>query len=179
MLKKFFKESGSIIGYLFGIIGTAVTIYCAPGSITIAVRWLVIIGFVMLALIVIAIKATINYGQISKNGTRFLITAYDNSEGKDCYYTEYTDNLRIGTLVSVYYSKPMSKIVGYGVVTNSSTNEYVEVEIYQIESTMQSIVEQSKTNNQKVLHDMYILPNVYISKILEIAKQMEGGKNYG
>lgn len=130
MLKKFFKESGSIIGYLFGIIGTAVTIYCAPGSITLAVRWLVIIGFVMLALIVIAIKATINYGQISKNGTRFLITAYDNSEGKDCYYTEYTDNLRIGTLVSVYYSKPMSKIVGYGVVTNSSTNEYVEVEIY-------------------------------------------------
>ena len=87
MLKKFFKESGFIIGYLFGIIGTAVTIYCAPGSITIAVRWLVIIGFVMLALIVIAIKATINYGQISKNGTRFLITAYDNSEGKHCYYT--------------------------------------------------------------------------------------------
>lgn len=179
MLKKFFKESGSIIGYLFGIIGTAVTIYCAPGSITIAVRWLVIIGFVMLALIVIAIKATINYGQITKNGTRFLITAYDNSEGKDCYYTEYTDNLRIGTLVSVYYSKPMSKIVGYGVVTNSSTNEYVEVEIYQIESTMQSIFEQSKTNNQKVLHDTYILPNVYISKIPEIAKQMEGGKNNG
>ena len=49
MLKKLFKESGSIIGYLFGIIGTAVTIYFAPGSITMAVRWLVIIGFVMLA----------------------------------------------------------------------------------------------------------------------------------
>ena len=60
-----------------------------------------------------------------------------------------------------------------------TTNEYVEVEIYQIESTMQSIFEQSKTNNQKVLHDMYILPNVYISKIPEIAKQREGGKNNG
>ena len=87
--------------------------------------------------------------------------------------------MRIGTLVSVYYSKPMSKIVGYGVVTNSSTNEYVEVEIYQIESTMQSIFEQSKTNNQKVLHDMYIQPNVFISYFPELANQREGGKNNG
>ncbi len=179
MLKKFFKESGSTISYIFGIIGTAVTIYFAPGAITIAVRWLVIIGFIMLALIVIAIKAIIKYEQIAKNGTRFLITAYDNSEGKDYYYTEYTDNLRIGTLVSVYYSKPMSKIVSYGVVTNASTNEYVEVEIYHIESAMQKIFEQSKTNSQKILHDMYILPNVYVSKIPEIAKQMEGGNNNG
>lgn len=70
MLKKFFKESGSTISYIFGIIGTAVTIYFAPGAITIAVRWLVIIGFIMLALIVIAIKAIIKYEQIAKNGIK-------------------------------------------------------------------------------------------------------------
>lgn len=179
MFKKFFKEVGATIGYLFGIIGTAVTIYLTPGSITIGIRWLVILGFVVVALIVVAITATIKYGNIAKNGTRFLITAYDNSEGKDCYYTEYTDNLRIGTLVSIYYSKPMSKIVSYGVVTNASTNEYVEVEIYHIESAMQNIFEQSKTNSQKVLHDMYILPNVYVSKISDISKHMGGGKENG
>lgn len=179
MLKKFFKEAGSTIGYLFGIIGTAVTIYFAPGTITIGIRWLVIIGFVMLALIVIAIKATIKYGYIAKNGTRFLITAYDNSDGKDYYYTEYTENLRFGTLVSIYYSKPMSKNVGYGIITNTTAGEYVEIEICHIESAMQRLFDQSKTNNQKVLHDMYILPNVYVSKIPDIAKRMEGGKDNG
>ncbi len=39
--------------------------------------------------------------------------------------------------------------------------------------------ESASIANQKVLHDMYILPNVYISKIPEIAKQREGGKNNG
>lgn len=168
MLKKFFKESGATIGYIFGLVGTAVTIYLVPGSVTIGSRWLVIIGFALLSSIIIAIRATLKYGQIARNGTRFLIAAYDGSTGKDCYYTEYTDNLRIGTLVCVYYSKPMSKIVGYGKVVNASSNEYVEIEILYIEPSMQNIFDQSKTNNQKVLQDMYILPNVYISQIPEI-----------
>lgn len=178
-MKKFFKDAGNIIGYIFGIIGTAVTIFCISGSIVIGIRWLVIIGFAFIALMVIAIKATIKYGNIAKNGTRFLITAYDNNDKKDYYYTEYTENLRIGTLITIYYSKPMSKIVCYGVVTNASTNEYVEVEVYHIEPALQKIFEQSKTNNQKVLRDMYMLPNVYISKISDIANYMGGGKENG
>lgn len=177
MLKKFFKEAGATIGYLFGLIGTTVTIYLTPGSVTLRIRWLIILGFIMLALIIISIKAIIKFKNIAKNGTRFLITAYDNTEGKDCYYTEYTENLRIGTLVSIYYNRPMSKIVSYGIVTNTSVNEYVEIEVYHTESTMLKIFEQSKTNNQKVLHDMYILPNVYFSKIIDIAKQIEGEEN--
>lgn len=174
MLKKLLKESGNITGYIFGLIGSAVTIWLIPNYVTIKVSWLVIVGFVAIALMVIAIKATIKYVDIAKNGTRFLITAYDNSEGKECYYTEYTDNLRIGTLVSIYYSEPMSKIVSYGKVINASTNEYVEIEIYHIKSAMQPIFEQSKTNNKKILRNMYILPNVYFSEIENIAKYIGG-----
>lgn len=178
MFKKFCKEVGTITGYLFGIIGTAVTVFYAPGSITIRICWIIIIGFVMVVLIVISVKATIKYKNIAQKGTRFFITAYDNSEGIDYYYTAYTENLRIGTLVSVYYnSKPTSKVVCYGLVTNASANEYVEVEIFQIEAAMQNVFEQSKKNSQKVLHEMYILPNVYASKISSIARWMERGKH--
>lgn len=179
MLKKFFKETLAIIGYLFGLIGTAVTIYCVPGSITIQARCLVILGFVLIALIAITVRSTKKYADIAKNGTRHLITAYDNTGGKECYYVSHSENLRIGTLVTIYYCVPRSKILGYGIVINESYPEYVEIEICSVEPTMQNIFNSSKSNAQNILRDMYILPNVYVSQIADIAKLLEGGNSNG
>ena len=116
----------------------------------------------------------IRFKKVVKSGTRYKIVAYDKNNNRDCYYTKYTDNLRIGTLVCIYYSKPISKIVCYGRVKNSSIDEYVEIDILHIEDLMIDTFEKSKTNSQKVLDDMYLLPNVYYDEFSEIKRKIEG-----
>ena len=174
-LKKLFFGVGAIVGYIFGIIGTIVTILSVSGQITIDIKWTIILGLFVIFLIVLTIKATVNYANIVRNGTRFAITTYSKDAEKDYYYTSYSQNLRVGTLVTVYYSKPMSKKMGYGIIHNSSVEEYIEVEMLFIEPAMHDIFEQSKTNNGKVLEDMYILANVYVENIPQIASLLSGG----
>ena len=174
-MKKLFSGVGAIVGYVFGLLGTVVTILTVAGQITIGIKWLIIIGMIVIAAIILALKATIDYSIIAKNGNRFAITTYSSDNGTDYYYTEFSQNLRIGTLVTVYCSRPMSKIVGYGLVHNSSPDEYIEVKILHIEPGMKTVFDQSKTNNNKVLRDLYILPNVYVDNIPTIADFLKQG----
>lgn len=174
-MKKMLSGVGAIVGYIFGLIGTTVTILSVSGQISIGVRWIIIAGLFVVATIVLALRATIDYHHISKNGNRFAITAYSSQNGVDYYYTDFSSNLRVGTIVSVYCSKPMSKIVGYGLVNNSSPDEYIEVEMMHVKSEMSDIFEQSKTNNNNVLKDLYILPNVYAENIPMIAGFLKQG----
>lgn len=174
-MKKLLSGVGAIIGYVFGLIGTVVTILTVSGKITIGVRWIIIIGMIVIAAIILAVKATIAYSYIAKNGNRFAITTYSSDDGVDYYYTDYSQYLRIGTLVTIYCSRPMSKIVGYGLVYNSSPDEYIEVKIVHIEPGMEAVFNQSKTNNNKVLRDLYILPNVYADNIPTIADFLKQG----
>ena len=82
-MRKFFKESWAVIGYVFGIIGTAVTIFTVSGTISIGIRWLVIAGFILLSAIIIAFRATIK-GFIEK-----LVVFYlENSGHKITLYTK-------------------------------------------------------------------------------------------
>ena len=122
-MRKFFKESWAVIGYIFGIIGTAVTIFTVSGTISIGIRWLVIAGFILLSALIIAFRATIKLKNVLRNGTRFEIAAYGTNKNKDVYYTNFSNNLRYGTLVTIYYTVPMTKRLGYGIVRNSSPEE--------------------------------------------------------
>lgn len=176
-MKKFFKESFAIIGYIFGLVGTAVTIFTISGDITFEIRWLVILGFVFIAAVVLTLIAIAKYNKVLKNGTRFKITGYVQEKGKDIYYTDYTSNLRVGTFVSVYYTKPISKKVGIGIIVNSSADEYIEIRMLFVEDAHKDIFEQSKTNSHKVLQDMYVLPNLYEENIAEINTYLNGGKD--
>ena len=174
-MKKLLKEFFAVLGYILGVIGTTVTILILPGSITLHLNWFVFATVLQIAVITMAVLAIVKYVKISKNGTRFYISAYSYDLNKDVYYTEYSKNLRIGTLVTFYYSKPMSKILGYGIVKNSSVEEYTEIEVIHIEEDFKVIFEQSKTNSNKVLNDMYVLPNVYVENLDNIQHYLSGG----
>ncbi len=174
-MRKFFKESWAVIGYILGLIGTLVTILTISGSILIEMKWLVIFGTIFISAIVIAVMSTIRLNKVIQNGTRYEITAYGQDKSIDMYYTNYSKNLRVGTLVTIYYSKPFSKKLGYGVVHNSSADEYIEIKMIYVEEELDGIFEQSKTNNSKVLNDMYILPNTYIEKLSVLIEILNGG----
>lgn len=174
-VKDFFKAAWAVIGYIFGLIGTAVTIFTVSGSFTIENKWFIVITFFFISAIVIATMAVIKYKKIIKEGTRFKITAYGQEKGKDLYYTDYSSYLRVGTLVSIYYNNPISKILGYGIVCNSSPDEYIEIGVVHVNDELTGIFTQSKTNTQKVLKDMYILPNVYVENISQINDFLNGG----
>lgn len=119
--------------------------------------------------------AICRYQNIVRNGTRFEITAYNQSKGKDLYYTEFSKNLRVGTLVTIYYAKPMSKKLGYGIIHNSSVDEYIEIEVIYVDEEFSDVFLQSKTNVRKVLQDMYVLPNMYVEYIPEVMSIFNGG----
>lgn len=174
-MRKFFKESWAVIGYLLGLIGTFVTIFTLSKKITIAVSWLIIAAIVCISSIVIAVMATLKLSKIICSGIQHEITAYGKDKNQDMYYTNYSKNLRIGTVVTIYYTKPFSKMLGFGVVHNSSVDEYTEIRVLHIEEEFADIYEQSKTNSRKVLQDMYILPNTYIEKLPMIIKILNGG----
>ena len=176
-MRNFFKESWAVIGYIFGIIGTAVTILAVSGTISIGIRWFVIFGFILLSAIIIALRATIKLKNILRNGTRFEIAAYGTNRNKDVYYTNYSNNLRYGTLVTIYYTVPLTKRLGYGIVRNSSPEEYIEIEILYIENELSDVFIQSKTNNGKVLRHMYVLPNTYFEELDTITALLNGGKS--
>lgn len=160
-----------------GLIGTLVTILTVSGSISIGIRWLVIIGVFLISAIVIAVMAVFRLNKIVQNGTQYQITAYGHDKNKDIYYTNYSKNLRVGTVVTIYYSKPFSKRLGYGIVHNSSVDEYIEIIVINVEAEFSDIFAQSKTNNRKVLNDMYILPNTYTDELPMIMSILTGGDN--
>ncbi len=178
-MKKFWKDSWAIVGYIWGVIGTLVTIMAANNKITIGVRWLVVFGFLFISAIVITIRAAAKYQDIVKNGTRYSIIAYEptkKADSKGFYYTDFSKGLRVGTFVAIYYTKPISKKIGYGRVCNESIDEYKEIEVIDVEADFNDIFEQSKTNAKKVLQDMYILPNLYVENIDDIKAILDGGK---
>lgn len=174
-MRKFLKESWAVIGYIFGTIGTAVTILAVSGTISIGIRWLVIAGFVLLSAIIFALRATIKLRNVLRNGTRFEIAAYGKNKNKDVYYTNFSNSLRYETLVTIYYTVPMTKRLGYGIVRNSSPEEYIEIEILYVEDEFIDIFNQSKTNNGKVLRHMYVLPNTYREELDKITTLLKGG----
>lgn len=173
-MRKFFKESWAVIGYIFGIIGTAVTILTVSGTISIGMRWLVIAGFVLLSVIIIALRATIELQNVIRNGTQFEIVAYETSKNKDFYYTNFSNNLRCGTLVTIYYKVPMTKRLGYGIIRNSVPEEYNEIEVFYVEDEFSDIFIQSKTNSGKVLRHIYVLPNTYPEDLYTITRFLKG-----
>lgn len=176
-MRKFCKESLAVIGYIFGIIGTVVTILTISGTMSVGTRWLVALAFIFLSAIIIALRAIKKLSNVLHNGIRFEIVAYDRNKNKDVYYTNFTNNLRYETLVTIYYSVPMSKRLGYGIVRNTSPEEYNEIEILYVEEEFSEVFAQSKTNNGKVLRNMYVLPNTYIEELDMIIAHLKGGNS--
>lgn len=174
-MKKFFKESWAVIGYIIGLIGAFATIFTVSGSISIGIKWLVVVGMISVSAIVIAVMAAMRLSKAVQNGTRYEITAYGREKDRDVYYTNYSKNLRVGTVVTIYYSRPFSKRLGFGVVHNSSVDEYIEINVIYVEEGSSDIFTQSKTNNRKILDDMYILPNTYVEELPMIMKILTGG----
>lgn len=169
----YLKDSFAIFGYVVGVIGTLITIFSVNGQIVIGIRWVILIGIVLLLAIVLTVVAILYLRRVVRNGTRYAITAYSAGRGEGQYYTAFSNNLRVGTVVSIYYSKPLSKRIGYGIVTNSSTDEYVEIDILCIDEEFKERFELSKSGDG-VIRDMYILPNQYYDDIGRIKSLIDG-----
>lgn len=174
-MKKLIKATSVAVGTIYGIIRAIVDIWALSGTTNIPNRVLFIAALVFSAALFIAGYAILNYKRVLKNGTVYRIISYSLTSGRNLYYTPYSKNLRYGIIVTVYYKKPISKKVGFGVVRNISVDEYVEIEMIHILPDMMNIFEQSKTNNNHVLRDMYILPNTYAETLTEIVPLLKKG----
>ena len=174
-MKKFWKDIFAWIGYIMGVIGTIISIIFLPGVCTIRTNLLIAGIVILISALTITGRTVFLYNRLLQSGTRFKIISYAHDNGKDLYYTNYSKNIRYGTIVSIYYEKPMSKKIGYGIVRNNSVDEYIEIELISVQKDYLEIFEQSKTNSHKVLQDMYILPNIYKENVNDIASYLSGG----
>ena len=59
-LKKLFYKSGSITGYILGLVGSIVTVLAVNGTITIGLRWLVVFAICEIFIITVAALSFIN-----------------------------------------------------------------------------------------------------------------------
>lgn len=176
-MKNFLIQTWAIIGYIVGLIGTFVTIFTVSGSLTIKISWLIFGGIVFVSSIIFAISAIVRLMKTIKNGIRHKIIAHSfDTEIGDIYYTDYSDCLRIDTVVTFYHTKPRSKKIGYGIVRNAVNGEYVEVYVIHVEKQALETFNQLKTNDKKVLDNMYILPNTYIDSLQTLVDIINGGK---
>ena len=75
-LKKLFYKSGSITGYILGLVGSIVTILAVNGTITIGLRWLVVFAICEIFIITVAVLSFINYKRIQNEASRFEVASY-------------------------------------------------------------------------------------------------------
>ncbi len=90
----FRKSSKSVVNSLF--ISAKVPVFQGFSEIIKVVYWILISAIVM------AVMAIIKLSKVVQNGTRHEIIAYY----QNSYYTNYSNNLRINTFVTIYYSIP-------------------------------------------------------------------------
>ena len=132
-LKKLFYKSGSITGYILGLVGSIVTILAVNGTITIGLRWLVVFAICEIFIITVAVLSFINYKRIQNEASRFEVDSYEPSDGKDFFYIHFSKLFRYQALVSIYVTiNDISKRMGFGVVSNVSENQYIEIEVVKI-----------------------------------------------
>lgn len=180
-LKKLLYKSGSITGYILGLVGSIVTILAVNGTITIGLRWLVIFAICEIFIITVAILSFINYKRVQNEASRFEVDSYEPSDGKDFFYIHFSKLFRYQALVSIYVTiNDISKRMGFGVVSNVSENQYIEIEVVKIFSGYESHFEKAKLNDKKTLAKMYIMPIVYSENISVIYESMtDRGDSYG
>lgn len=172
-LKKLFNKSGSITGYIFGLVGSIITILAVKGTITIGIRWVVIFAICEIFIITVAVLSFINYKKVQDEASRFAVDAYEESDGKEFFYIHFSRLFRYQALVSIYTTiNDISKRMGFGVVSNVSENQYIEIEIIKIFSGYEDIFKKAKTNNKKILEQMYIMPIVYSENLSVIYESM-------
>ena len=165
----FIKTTATIIASVYGFISAIMDIWTISGTTVVLNKILFIISLVLLSSIVVAVLAYLKYRKIKINGTTYSIISYGTDRTKKLFYTKYSKNLRCGTLVTIYVKCQTTKIFGYGLVYNENPDEYNEIEILYIYEDVQDIYEQAKTNNPKIIKDMYVLPNTYVDNVSYIA----------
>ena len=144
-LKKLVYKSGAITGYILGLIGSIVTILAVKGSITIGLRWFVIFGICEIFIIVAAALSFVYYKRIQNEASRFEVDTYELSDGKDFFYIHFSKLFRYQSLVSIYITiNDISKRMGFGVVSNVSEDQYIEIEVVKIFSGYESHFEKAK-----------------------------------
>ena len=165
-IKKLLYKCGSITGYILGIIGSVVTILTVSGSVTIGWKWIVFFSIFEIFIITVAIVSFCRYKKVQNEASRFVIDSYLESDDKDFFYIAFSKLFRYHALVSIYVTKDdISKRMGFGIVSNVSDDQYIEIEVVKIFSGYEYIFNDAKQSHKKTLSRMYIMPVVYSDNI--------------
>ena len=175
-MRDFYKQSWFIISAIFALAGTLATIFLIPGEVTIGWNWLTIIGLITLSAICIAILARNKLKDAYKAGTHFQVLGFMVIDNKDTLYCEPNEDLRYGTIVTVYNDEPFDRSICYGIVSNVSPQS-VAVELIADSAKDKDTYETIQKNDHRVIKHLYVLPNVYRESIDELAKLDLGDKN--
>lgn len=174
--KSLLKKAGSITGYIIGLICGMTAVFTLNTPITIEVRWFFMIGFVVIAAAVVSILAMLNYRKALEEGTKYPVAGYmPGSDGYEYLYTEFTDSLRIRSIVTVYYG--IDKIVCHGEVYNTIPKTRVDIKVMPKSIKDTELFGKVKNLNKEVIDRMYILPIVSTADINSIADIVVGEKN--
>lgn len=164
--KKLLSGAGAITGYIVGIIGLTLAIFTINGKIEIDWKWLVFIGVIVMFIIIVAIISFLNCRKALIESKRYQVHSYDRSEEKDYFYIMFSKLFRYDALVSIYIIiDGISKRMGFGLVSNVSDDEYIEIEVVKIFEGYEDKFREASSNNKKTLDKMYIMPTVYNENI--------------
>ena len=174
-MKQIFKELVTVVATIYGVARAIIDVWSISGTRNVSNRLIFIIALIFFSALSLTAIILWKYKKLIENGIRFKIISFEKDEKSDLFYTHFSKNLRIGTIVTIYYcSENWSKILGYGKVRNSSTDEYIEIEVLHIKNNMKDIFDKSQTDH-RIMRDMYILPNTYTEILPELNTILYGG----
>lgn len=169
--KALLKQAGAIIGYIIGLICGLTAVFSRTDCISIQIRWVYLISFVLISAIVISILYIRRYNDALEEGTIYYVGGYHEIDGKDIIFTKYTNSLRIHSVVTIYYNDSYDKILCYGIVYDVIPKVRIDIRILKMNCDENShLIESLRNNNKALIETMYILPVLSSEKIKEIAK---------
>lgn len=184
--KSLLKDSTAIIGWFVGAVTLCIDILSVSGECVFIVewKWLIVIGVAVLSLAVFCLIACKKYIAIAKDGARCRIKTYaveteeETRKKIQLLYSFHSNNVRVGTIVSVYITKegPKDRVIAYGEVVNVNTpGNTDEIKIVTVVSANKELYTRVIESLKYYIPQLYILSNVYRADIKKLDDLLERG----
>lgn len=173
--KKLFTGAGTVVLSIYGIVGTIATLLTLSGDIAIPIKVLSICGLFLICLIVFCVASIINCNKLLEEEQQHPVHEFEGDRGKKYLYIAYSRDIHHDALVALYWkTNKKNKRIGFGIVSNVSEYEYIEIEILFADEKYKNVFERAYENDKRVLKDMYVLPRIYRDNIAVLASIVGG-----
>ena len=177
----------SILTYV-AIASSIVTIIAYRDSTIIELRWLIVAGIVVIAVLnasrllvkkrndeIKNLKTEIQEIKTSAaDALRFHVKTYEPDGNKDLFYIEYSEYLPEDTIVSIYYRKTSNKLVCVGRVLDVEPGSYTTVEVIPgtVKDGRDQLLNEIRTTATSVLENVYVKLLVKEESVKKLARQI-------